>query len=304
LVLEIAGNAQTLTSSSTELNSTAIQLSTGASQSKLQSATVSSAAEELCIGMQNISSDTEEMARSLREISSAVDCMQATVHSISDSTDKGASVAGQAAELVTQSSHRISDLGTSAREIGKVIEVIEDIAAQTNLLALNATIEAARAGEAGRGFAVVATEVKQLANQTSLAIEDIRKRVASIQSSTSEAVNFVTDINTVIGQVNELNRAIASAVDGQSSSTAEIVENVKRTSMLADNISINISQSASASREITESMSRVDEVMGETAQGAEQSRSAGERLKDLASTMRQSAARFRLRQGSKVPAAC
>lgn len=304
LVLEIAGNAQTLTSSSSELNTTAIQLSTGASQSKLQSATVSSAAEELCIGMQNISSDTEEMARSLREISSAVDSMQASVHSISDSTDKGASVAGQAADLVTQSSHRISDLGTSAREIGKVIEVIEDIAAQTNLLALNATIEAARAGEAGRGFAVVATEVKQLANQTSSAIEDIRKRVASIQSSTSEAVNFVTDINTVIGRVNDLNRAIASAVDGQSTSTAEIVENVKRTSMLADNISINISQSASASREITESMSRVDEVMGETAQGADLSRSAGERLSDLASTMRQSAARFRLRQGSKLSAAC
>lgn len=304
LVLEIAGNAQTLTSSSSELNTTAIQLSTGASQSKLQSATVSSAAEELCIGMQNISSDTEEMARSLREISSAVDSMQATVHSISDSTDKGASVAGQAADLVTQSSHRISDLGTSAREIGKVIEVIENIAAQTNLLALNATIEAARAGEAGRGFAVVATEVKQLANQTSSAIEDIRKRVASIQSSTSEAVNFVTDINTVIGRVNDLNRAIASAVDGQSTSTAEIVENVKRTSMLADNISINISQSASASREITESMSRVDEVMGETAQGADLSRSAGERLSDLASTMRQSAARFRLRQGSKLSAAC
>lgn len=298
LVLEISGSAQTLTSSSSDLNSTATQLSAGASQSKLQSATVSSAAEELCVGIQSISSDSSEMARSLREISMAVNTMQATVSSISDSTEKGATVAGQAADLVTQSSHRIADLGKSAQEIGKVIEVIEDIAAQTNLLALNATIEAARAGEAGRGFAVVATEVKQLANQTSTAIEDIRKRVVGIQSSTAEAVNFVTDIDAVIGQVNSLNRSIASSVEGQSMSTNDIVENVKRTSMLADSISASISQSASASREITESMCRVDVVLGETAHGAEQSRTAGERLKDLATKLRHSAARFRLRQST------
>jgi methyl-accepting chemotaxis protein len=75
----------------------------------------------------------------------------------------------------------------------------------------------------------VATEVKQLANQTSTAIEDIRKRVVGIPSSTAEAVNFVTDIDAVIGQVNSLNRSIASSVEGQSTSTKDIVENVKRT---------------------------------------------------------------------------
>ena len=304
LVEEIAGGTTTLSASSNELNVTASQLSQGAANSKLQSATVSSAAEELSIGMQNISADSSEMADSLREISTSVSTMQATIQSISNSAEQGARVAGEAANLVTRSNHRIADLGSSAQEIGNVIEVIEDIAEQTNLLALNATIEAARAGDAGRGFAVVATEVKQLAEQTSSAIEDIRQRIAGIQSSTSETVAFIGEIDSVINQVNELNRTIAESVEHQSKSTGEIFQNVKRTSNLADSISQNISQSASASREITESMAKVDEVMGETAQGAEQSRSAGEKLKDLSVRMRQLTGKFRLRNKTGLSNAC
>lgn len=197
VVTEMAGGALTLTSSSSELNNNAASLSEGASRSKMQSATVSSAAEELSIGMQNISADTDEMAGSVRDISQAVSNLQETVQSISASAEKGAAVSGRAEQLVAKSNSRVSNLGIAAQEIGKVVQVIEDIAEQTNLLALNATIEAARAGESGRGFAVVAAEVKQLAQQTSHAIEDIRSRIMGIQSSTSETVTAIRDIDAV-----------------------------------------------------------------------------------------------------------
>lgn len=294
IVSEMAGGASTLSLASSDLSATASQLSNGTSRSKLQSATVSSAAEELSIGMQNVAGSTEEMAETIRSVSVAVNEVRNTIQSISQNAERGADVAGQAARLADESNERIAELGHSAQEIGKVVEVIEDIAEQTNLLALNATIEAARAGEAGKGFAVVATEVKQLAKQTASAIEDIRTRIHAIQSSTGAAVSSIQEIDRVINNVNELNRSIAQAVEEQSRTTGQIVDSIAGTAGLADTISQNITESAAASREITQGMASVDEVLGETASGAEQSRVAGEQLTSLAGRMQALVNRFRI----------
>src|SRR6185436_1820378 len=94
-------------------------------------------------------------------------------------------------------------LGESSRQIGDVVKVITSIAEQTNLLALNATIEAARAGDAGRGFAVVASEVKELAQETARATEDIAHRVDTIQRDAQEAVSAISEISTVIGRISD-----------------------------------------------------------------------------------------------------
>lgn len=294
VVAEMAGGATTLISASSDLSARASQLSTGASRSKIQSATVSSAAEELSIGMQNVAGSTDEMAETIRSVSAAVNDVRNTIQSISQNAERGADVAGKAAILADESNERIATLGQSAQEIGKVVEVIEDIAEQTNLLALNATIEAARAGEAGKGFAVVATEVKQLAKQTASAIEDIRTRIHAIQSSTGAAVTSIQEIDRVINQVNDLNRSIAAAVEEQSRTTSQIVENIAGTAGLAETISRNVTESAAASREITENMAKVDDVLAETASGAEQSRSAGEQLSGLAGRMESLVNRFRV----------
>src|SRR5207248_3908370 len=129
----------------------------------------------------------------------------------------------KAAEMTTAT---VAKLGESSTEIGQVIKVITSIAQQTNLLALNATIEAARAGEAGKGFAVVANEVKELAKETAKATEDISRKIEAIQNDTEGAVAAIGQIGVVIGQINDIQNTVASAVEEQSVTTNEITRNL------------------------------------------------------------------------------
>ncbi|MBT3292496.1 MAG: hypothetical protein HN380_34665, partial [Victivallales bacterium] len=122
----------------------------------------------------------------------------------------------------------VEGLGEKSEEIGKIIAVIDDIAAQTNLLALNATIEAARAGDAGKGFAVVASEVKNLANQTAKATEEIGGQINGIQSATQDSVQAIQGITKTIGEISEIASAIAAAVEEQGAATSEIARNVEQ----------------------------------------------------------------------------
>ena len=119
----------------------------------------------------------------------------------------------------------IQTLNTAANQIGDVINLIQAIAAQTNLLALNATIESARAGDAGKGFAVVASEVKQLAQQTARATDDIRARISEIQSATSETVGSIDTIVKTIENIGSLTAGIAASVEQQGMATNEIANN-------------------------------------------------------------------------------
>jgi len=127
-----------------------------------------------------------------------------------------------------------------ARQIGQVVDLINQIAEQTNLLALNATIEAARAGDAGRGFAVVASEVKSLANQTTQATNDIAAQIALIQSATEESVSAIRAIAGTIGEINEISVGISVAVEQQSASTQEIARNVQQVAHGTQEVSRNI----------------------------------------------------------------
>jgi methyl-accepting chemotaxis protein len=161
-------------------------------------------------------------------------------------------VATSAVKVADKTNATVSKLGESSVEIGNVIKVITLIAQQTNLLALNATIEAARAGEAGKGFAVVANEVKELAKQTAKATEDIGRKIEAIQTDTKGAVDAIAQIGRIISQINDIQSSIASAVEQQTATTAEISRSVNEAALGSREIAQNVMGVAQAARSTTE----------------------------------------------------
>ena len=178
----------------------------------------------------------------------------------------------------------VARLGESSSEIGDVIKVITSVAQQTNLLALNATIEAARAGEAGKGFAVVAQEVKELAKETAKAAADIGRKVEALNANTKGAVDAIRQISAIINQIDGISGTIASAVEEQTATTAEIVRSV--------------SDAAKGSSQIAENIVSVAEAAKGTTAGAARSRTAHSRSgREGASELEQLVKQFKFYRG-------
>jgi len=171
-------------------------------------------------------------------------------------------------EIARVANESVARLGDTSTEIGTVVKLITGIAQQTNLLALNATIEAARAGDAGKGFAVVANEVKDLANATANATDEISRRIDGVQTATEFAVEAIGQITEIIGRMDQLQASIASAVEEQSATTNEIGRSV--------------GEAAMGVAEITSNMSGVAGAAQDTAEGAASSQRAVQDLSEMA----------------------
>jgi methyl-accepting chemotaxis protein len=160
----------------------------------------------------------------------------------------------------------VQSLSEAAGRIGEVVQLITDIAAQTNLLALNATIEAARAGEAGKGFAVVAGEVKQLANQTARATDEISAQIATVQGISAQAVDMIARVRETIRDVHGVAAAIAAAVEQQNAATAEISRSAQLAASGVDRMAHGIANAGEAAAETGHDAAEVLAASSATAQ--------------------------------------
>ena len=229
-------------------------LSSMADKTSDQSSTVAAATEQTSANVQTVSAAVEELSASFNEINVKV----------TESTK----ISNEAVDEVARADKTISTLSEAAVQIGDVVKLIQDIAGQTNLLALNATIEAARAGEAGKGFAVVASEVKNLANQTANATEEIAKKIATVQTVSAESVNAIREIGKTIARTNEISSSISTAVQQQTSAAREISNNVQQASAGTSKISESIME---VNKEAKESLTAANEVLEDSTKLFEQS---------------------------------
>nr|WP_298683154.1 cache domain-containing protein [uncultured Dongia sp.] len=247
-----------VSAASVELQSSAQSMAGNTDQTTHQAARVSSASEQAFGNVQSVAAATEELSASISEITQQV----------AQSTN----IASKAVAEARQTDQTINGLAQASQRIGDVANLIRDIANQTNLLALNATIEAARAGDAGKGFAVVASEVKNLANQTAQATEEITGQISSIQNATGEAVTAIRGITNTITEIDQIAAAIAAAVEQQGAATREI--------------SRSIQQAADGTRDVSQNIAGVSQALSESGRLAEGLLGAASDLSRQADVMR------------------
>jgi len=207
-------------------------------------------------------SDAEEATAAVNQtmgttqtVAGAAEELTASVAEISRQMNSSSAAAQRAVAAGNGARESIDALSNQAEQIGRVADMIANIASRTNLLALNATIEAARAGDAGRGFAVVASEVKQLATQTARSTEDITRQITAVRQATAHAVEQVGQMVTIIADIESTVATVAEAVRQQGEATVDI--------------SRSISQTAQAAQQTSHRMDNVREAVAESDQQAD-----------------------------------
>jgi methyl-accepting chemotaxis protein len=262
----VAEGADTLSAATTEISARSVQSAGNARTQSSKTNQIAAAAQEMTATIGEISRNAENAANASRVSAETADQSGAVMQAAAATMEKIASATNSVSEKMTSLAHR-------SEEIGKVVNVIQEISEQTNLLALNAAIEAARAGEHGRGFAVVAGEVRRLAERTKGATEEIAGTIRSIQEETRETLQVMTDSRSAVESgLGETDRARKSL--------EAMIESSKQVEHEIHLIATAATEQTAASGEISESAGHISQLAAETAQGAEE---AVEALKNLAS---------------------
>jgi methyl-accepting chemotaxis protein len=299
---------------------------------------VTSTMHEMSVNVQNMVKSTQVQASSVSETSASIDQMVASIQRVADTAKVLLDISNRSREEVhsgittmdkatdglnkinvtIRSSGQIIDvLGQRADDIGKIIEVIDDLAEQTNLLALNAAIEAARAGEHGLGFAVVADEVRKLAEKSAQSTKEISELIQSIQKEARKAVDNMeqstTIVNEGLGLGEELNAAlrkisnvvtevykfaqeIGAATNEQSHGSSQIARATTRLNEITHEINSAVEEQASGAHAVVKAMERMRELVQQTTSGSTELAASAEQMSKMSRDLLDSMDRFALEQ--------
>ncbi len=314
--------ATSVAGASEQLSSNIGTMAAAAEEMSVNVASISSASEEMSMNIGTISSSAEQTSTNVGVVSTAVGEISSSFNDVLSDVREGSRIAGEARNMADSSTQTIQMLSQSGTEISKVTETIKMIALQTNLLALNATIEATSAGEAGKGFAVVAHEIKELANQSAKAAEDIARKIEGVQNDTRQAVSVIQNVSQIIKDINTSSGRISQSVEKQTRAAAMISQNVgeansgvgeiarsiaelakaagdmsrnvAEAARGATDVSRNVSEAAKAAGGISSDIHQVSGASAATNQSATKVHDSAERLDQIGKELRKLVGRFQV----------
>jgi methyl-accepting chemotaxis protein len=281
---------------------------------------VTSTMHEMSVNVQNMVKSTQVQASSVSETSASIDQMVASIQRVADTAKVLLDISNRSREevhsgittmekatdglnrinaTITSSGEIIGALGQRADDIGKIIEVIDDLAEQTNLLALNAAIEAARAGEHGLGFAVVADEVRKLAEKSAQSTKEISELIQSIQKEARKAVEnmdrstgivnegldlggelngALKKISNVVTEVYKFAQEIGAATNEQSHGSSQIARATTRLNEITHEINSAVEEQASGAQAVVKAMERMRELVQQSTSGSTELAASAEQM--------------------------
>lgn len=299
IIVEINGNAETVSSSALEVLSASEQMQGEASNLSGKAEGVAAASEEMNASMASVAAASEEASTNIGIVAGTATEMKQAMEKVAGRCDEAKTISNKATAQVKKAADKMALLGSAADQISKVTEVITEIADQTNLLALNATIEAARAGDAGKGFAVVAGEIKNLAQQTAQATQEIKQQIDGIQRSTHDTITEVEAITGVIDAVDEIMTRINESMVEQAARASEVALNVEQASAGIAEVNENVAQTSLVSGTIAQDISEVSSISQSMFRASDNMRSNSEALSGMANQLRNMISVFKVSQTAR-----